>query len=170
MATRWREKVARWHNKHVGITEQPPGSNTDQRRDGIRAAQDGCANGTWLRGQPWCGCWAWAGLHAAGVLERGAYWMASVAAIENRARKGWWPFKMWTMDRTKVKRGDLVVLFGHGIHVETVRRVGRHHLYTWGGNTSSGNGGSQSNGGGAYRRVREYSQVHGFAILRERRF
>jgi hypothetical protein len=67
----WREKSANWHEAHLGITESPADSNCDSRSDGIRTSQDGCANGTWLRYQPWCGCWAWSGLYAAGKVKQG---------------------------------------------------------------------------------------------------
>jgi hypothetical protein len=58
------------------------------RSDGIRTSQDGCANGTWLRYQPWCGCWAWSGLYAAGKVRKGDSWLASVASIEDYAKAG----------------------------------------------------------------------------------
>jgi hypothetical protein len=82
----WRDKSGSWHDKHLGITESPADSNCDSRSDGIRTSQDGCANGTWLRYQPWCGCWAWSGLYAAGKVKKGDSWMASVASIEDYAK------------------------------------------------------------------------------------
>jgi hypothetical protein len=162
----WRSRSSSWHNDHLGITESPAGSNCDRRQDGIRAAQDGCANGTWLRHQPWCGVWCWAGLHAAGKVKQGDSWLASVAQIEDRARKGLAPFRGWTSDGSRAKTGDLVVLFGRGVHVGTVRSVDANYVYTWEGNTSSGNGGSQSNGGGSYKRARSRrTETYGYCLI-----
>jgi hypothetical protein len=75
----WRDKSAKWHDSHLGITENPADSNCDTRSDGIRTSQDGCANGTWLRNQPWCGCWAWSGLYAAGKVKKGESWLPPAA-------------------------------------------------------------------------------------------
>lgn len=163
----WRDKSAKWHDGHLGITENPADSNCDSRSDGIRTSQDGCANGTWLRYQPWCGCWAWSGLYAAGKVSKGASWLASVASIEDYARAGSGPFRGWTTDGSKAGKGDLVVLFGRGQHVGTVREITSSTCKTWEGNTSSGNSGSQSNGGGSYKRERSRaSEVYGYALVR----
>jgi hypothetical protein len=164
----WRDKSAAWHNGHVGITEDPANSNCDKRADGIRTSQDGCANGTWLRNQPWCGCWAWSGLYAAGKVKKGDSWLASVASIEDYARAGHGPFKGWTTDGSKAKAGDLVVLFGRGQHVGTVREITSSTCKTWEGNTSSSDGGSQSNGGGSYKRERSRSsETYGYALVKD---
>jgi hypothetical protein len=162
----WRDKVGKWQESHTGITESPANSNCDSRSDGIRTSQDGCANGTWLRYQPWCGCWAWSGLYAAGLVKKGDSWMASVASIEDYAKAKKGPFKGWTTDGSKAKKGDLVVLFGRGQHVGTVRSVDSNYCYTWEGNTSSSSGGSQSNGGGSYKRSRSRSgETYGYALV-----
>ena len=164
----WRDKSSKWHEDHIGITESPANSNCDSRSDGIRTSQDGCANGTWLREQPWCGCWAWSGLYAAGKLKKGESWMASVASIEDYARAGRGPFKGWTTDGSKAKKGDLVVLFGRGQHVGTVRSIDSNYAYTWEGNTSSGSSGSQSNGGGSYKRSRSRNgETYGYALVKD---
>jgi len=164
----WRDASAKWHDGHLGITESPPDSNCDSRSDGIRTSQDGCANGTWLRYQPWCGCWAWSGLYAAGKVKKGDSWLASVASIEDYAKAGKGPFKGWTTDGSKAKKGDLVVLFGRGQHVGTVRSIDSSYAYTWEGNTSSGSSGSQSNGGGSYKRQRSRSgETYGYALVKD---
>lgn len=152
-------------SRHRGLTEQPVGSNTDKHRDGIRHAQIQCAGGgNWLIGCPWCGVWVWAALHYAGVRNLSSR-LASVTFIEDDARAQRGPFRGWTQDKSKVLRGDLVVLFGRGVHVEMVRQVHSTYLVTDGGNTSPGVAGSQSNGGGSYRRKRPLSAVHGFALV-----
>jgi hypothetical protein len=164
----WRDKSAKWLEDHNGITEDPSGSNCDNRSDGIRASQDKCANGTWLRNQPWCGVWVFRGLLAAGKVKEGDSWLASVASIEDYARAGKGPFRGWTTDGSKAKKGDVVVLFGRGQHTATVREITADYCRTWEGNTSSSNGGSQSNGGGAFKRDRSRNgDTYGYALVRD---
>lgn len=152
-------------SKRVGYTEDPADSNCDQRSDGIRTAQDHCAGGgTWLRYQPWCGCWCFYALEAAGVQGIDSH-LASVAQIEDYAKAGQKCYRGWTTDRSKVMEGDLVVIGGYGVHVETVRGFNGSNTLTYGGNTSSGSSGSQSNGGGAYARERKPSEVRGYALV-----
>ena len=171
-----RGKTLHWLSSHRGITEQPAGSNTDQRKDGIRAAQLRIAGGaSFLLRAPWCGTWAGRALLAGGVKGVTSR-VASVAAIEDDARAGRGPFHGWHAGpftrhdwERSIFRGDLVVLFGRGIHVAVIRdakfdRAGRLlYVITDEGNTSSGNGGSQDNGGGAFRRIRPASAIHGVA-------
>jgi hypothetical protein len=151
--------------RRLGYTESPAGSNCDSRPDGIRTSQDHTAGGgTWLRGEPWCGCWCYYALETAGVKRLDSS-LASVAAIEDAARAGDKCFRGWTGDRAKVERGDLVVVGGYGVHVETVRGFSGSNTLTYGGNTSPGSSGSQSNGGGAYERSRYPSEVRGYALV-----
>ena len=176
MALSPRGRALRWLTNHRGLTEQPAGSNTDSRKDGIRHAQVTCAaGGNWLVGQPWCGVWHYMALRAGGVKGISSR-QASVELIEldARARRdpyghGWVTPQMRGWHK-RVHRGDAVILFGRGVHVETVRSV----RWIWrrlgviptdGGNTSSGNTGSQDNGGGAYRRLRRIADVRGFACV-----
>jgi hypothetical protein len=167
-----RGRALRWLTTHRYLTEQPAGSNTDNRSDGIRAAQVRLA--PWLVAQAWCGTWLANALIIAGV--RGVTpRLASVALIEDDARAGRCPFRRWLTIRDAgwwrhVERGDAVVLFGRGVHVETVRSAAWHWrrlglIRTEGGNTSSGNAGSQNNGGGSYPRLRPISAVYGFALV-----
>jgi len=168
-----RGRALRWLTNHRGITEQPPGSNTDNRADGIRAAQ--VKLGSWLVGLPWCGVWAANACLAGGVKMDRPYRWASVANIEDDARAHRNGFRGWKPASAGVKgvlRGDLVVLFGRGVHVEVVREIKPIRpwrpyrvIVTDGGNTSSGNAGSQDNGGGAFRRERRMRDVHGFALV-----
>lgn len=162
-----RGRALRWLTNHRGCTEQPYGSNSDHRKDGIRAAQLRCAGGgAWLIGAPWCGVWAYNALRAGGVHGITSR-LASVALIEDDARGKRGPFRGWTTSSRSALRGDLVVLFGRGVHVEVVRQVFPRlgYLITEGGNTSSGNGGSQANGGGSFRRIRRLRDVHGYALV-----
>jgi len=160
-----RETVMDHLERRLGYTESPAGSNCDSRSDGIRTAQDHTAGGgTWLRYQPWCGCWCYYALEAAGVKRLDSH-MASVASIEDYARSGAKCYRKWTTNRAEVTKGDLVVVGGYGVHVETVRGFSGSNALTYGGNTSPGSGGSQSNGGGAYARTRYPSEVRGYALV-----
>lgn len=165
-----RGRALRWLTNHRYLTEQPANSNTDNRKDGIRKAQIDCAGGAnWLVGQPWCGVWCFNALQAAGVKGISSR-MASVGFIEDDAKARRAPFRGWSTDPKRAIRGDLVVLFGYGVHVETVRSTAWAYrklglIRTDGGNTSSGSAGSQANGGGSYPRWRRLSEVHGFALV-----
>ena len=172
MALTPRGRALRWLSTHRSYTEQPPGSNTDRRKDGIRAAQKRL--GDWLVGQPWCGVWLAAALRAGGVQGVTAR-LASVAFIEDDARAGRAPFRGWVTPsqrgwHKRALRGDAVVLFGYGVHVEVLRSCAWHYrrlglIRTEGGNTSSGNAGSQDNGGGSYVRLRRIRDVRGIALV-----
>lgn len=176
-----RTRSLHWLSKHNGFTEQPAGSNTDNRSDGIRRAQ--LRLGSWLVGLAWCGVWAAMGLLASGV-KGVSYRQAGVANIEDDARASRRPFSHWVephearryrklpipgrKHRHRTLRASLVVLFGRGVHVETVIRVHPHLglIRTYGGNTSKEGDttGSQSNGGCSAKRWRRLSDAHGFAI------
>jgi hypothetical protein len=173
MALTPRGRALRWLTNHRGITEDPAGSNRDNRTDGITAAQ--MRIGSWVVGAPWCGTWAYNAARAGGVdIDNPSRW-ASVASIEDDARahrngfRGWVPTPRRTgSDWAGVYRADLVVLFGRGVHVETIRDCSRWrrllgYVATDGGNTSSGDTGSQDNGGGAFKRYRRISDIHGIA-------
>jgi hypothetical protein len=64
-----------------------------------------------------------------------------------------------------VTRGDLAVIGGYGVHVETVRGFDGSNTLTYGGNTSGTHEGSQSNGNGAYKRSRSSGEVRGYALV-----
>ncbi len=148
-----------------GYTENPAGSNSDKRADGISKWQRNCANGgSFLDHAPWCGVRCFDVLSHAGVKGLSSR-LASVALIEDDARAHRGPFRGWTSGTKGVLRGDLVVLFGRGVHVGLVREIHHGYIVTDEGNTSSGPGGSQSNGGGTFRRVRSLNEVHGFALV-----
>jgi hypothetical protein len=160
-----RELIMNHHERRLGYTEQPANSNCDNRSDGIRKSQDVTAGGgTWLRYQPWCGCWVAYSYITAGV-KRVDSSLASVAQIEDYAKQGAKCWRGWTTDRSKVQPGDAVVVGGYGGHVETVRGFSGSNTLTYGGNTSPGTSGSQSNGGGAYARTRYPSEVRGYALV-----
>jgi hypothetical protein len=140
----------------VGITESPPNSNRGPKIDGWERA---CG----VFAAPWCGCFANAVLVAGGFPDQ--EWLRFCPWIEGRAKSGesgW----LWTQ---APKAGDLV-LYGASIaqHVGVVAAVDgtpQRDTLTYEGNTSSGPGGSQSNGGiVAARRRHEDGSLAGFPI------
>lgn len=130
-----RDRALAWMADHRGCYESPDGSNCDSRSDGIRAAQDRCANGTWLRYQPWCGVWCWNAMHAGGVKNLDPN-IASVEWIEAQARAGRPPFTGWTTNGGNARPGDLVCLFSPGQHVGMVVQINADTVTTDEGNTS----------------------------------
>jgi len=115
-------------------------------------------------GWPWCGVAVWAAYkYGAGVLLDGRLrstdfiFTASAANTEH----------MFRVPLRQAKKGDLVLLFKRGQHVGMVAADYRGGaLATIEGNTSPGAAGSQSNGGGIFRRNRAASEV--VAIVRVR--
>jgi hypothetical protein len=171
MALTPRGRALRWLTNHRGITESPAGSNRDNRKDGITAAQKRL--GAWLVGQPWCGVWACNAALEGGVKIAKPYRWAAVANIEDDARARTNGFLKWVPnvpgeERGKVMRADLAVMFGRGCmsrrsassSTTATATSSRHHRRR---QHQRGPGGSQANGGGAFRRVRPISDVYGFA-------
>lgn len=138
--------------KYIGKTEQPYNSNTAPW--GLSA---------WIRqflglgyGVPWCGIFVGHCLKTAGVPVTGR--VAAVALIHDDARAGRNGFEK-LVPLSDAKPGDAVGLFGKSTHVGLIEKVVPGGVQTIEGNTSSGNAGSQSNGGGCYRRSRPASAV-----------
>lgn len=119
----------------------------------------------WARQKPeWQGG-AWCGTFVVDTLEQCGNTLLKTVdlpyytpAMEKWARAT----GRWKASRN-CKPGD-VLIFGKGKAVHTgflEKQLGRNYVQTIEGNTSSGNGGSQTNGGGVYRRVRPRSWVRG---------
>lgn len=72
----------------------------------------------------------------------------------------------WHSGVAGIQPGDIVFYQFDGDpqvdHVEIVEKVGRYGLLTIGGNTAPDDAGSQSNGGGVYRRSRSFKNVVGY--------
>lgn len=139
--------------KYVGTTEQPDGSNWGGNVEKF-------IRFTGYTGPVyWCGCWAcWV------VVKLGG------AKIPSKIRLGYGPYiisdarnhdnGLEAVAFGDARPGDIIVLWG-GEHIEVVsgRPVGGS-LPTIGGNTSPQPGsGSESNGGGVYRRIRSRADV-----------
>lgn len=160
----------------IGVTEDPPGSNRVPKLVawfkslGVRAYVE--------MGVAWCEQFAMAcGLAAgstsarAGLVERKFNALYTVEVVK-LARAG--KFGLSEVTEADVRPGDLAHFNFPGgdpltDHVEVVEippaQVGGGELVTIGGNTSPGDSGSQSNGGGVFRRRRLVYQVAAYVRL-----
>jgi hypothetical protein len=135
--------------KYVVTLETPSGSNKQPF-----APRCGHANG-----QPWCASFVVAVADEVGVpLPNRSAWTPSMADGFKRAARFY----------QKPKRGDIGFIDFPGDnktrvqHVVIVDEPGSYYVRTIEGNTSSGNKGSQDNGGGVYIRYRPYDIFVGF--------
>lgn len=156
------EAACKWALEQVGTTENPPGSNWGGRiEDWIRATG-------YTSPVPWCGCFVNAALIRAG-LPTGSGWIGFTPAIVARARAGTGGWS-WHGPESG-RRGDLALFDTPGgdpaVHVGLVlARLDASTYDTVEGNTSSGSGGSQDNGGGVFKRRRSTGgtfRIIGFA-------
>jgi hypothetical protein len=145
-------KALDWARGALGTTEHPPGSNRGPR---ITTWQTTLA--PWLVGAPWCGVFVGTALVYAGVKGINSR-VAAVAFIYDDAKHSRNGFAH-LVEKTSGRPGDAVGLFGLSTHVELIERRVPGGYVTIGGNTSPNAGGSQSNGGGVFRRTRPYSAV-----------
>lgn len=112
------------------------------------------------QGQPWCAAFVQWCLYKNGMWFSASY-PYYCPSIESAARsRGQW--------HSTPRAGDLVLFsFGYNeaVHVGFVEKVlDASRIQTIEGNTSSGSGGSQTNGGGVYRRIRSRTWgVRGYA-------
>lgn len=141
--------------QYLGKTEHPSNRGTW----GLNAWQSELAGGgSWLNAAPWCGIYVWAcltkGAGVKGLTSRCAA-VAFIYADAAAGRNGW----RSRHARDQGRPGDAVILFGTSTHVGLIEKRVVGGYQTLEGNTSPGTGGSQSNGGGCYRRVRPYSAV-----------
>lgn len=139
---------------HIGVTEHPAGSNRGPQVDVWERACNVLA-------APWCGCFANACLVAAGLpSDFRLRYCPTIEAMAKNRQDGW----SW---HSTPEPGDLV-LYGRTIaaHVGIVESVtGGQDTSTLEGNTGSGPGGSQANGGIVARRHRHSDgSLGGFPI------
>jgi len=145
---------------HVGVKERPAGSNSGPFIDAW------CRLAGYTNPVPWCGCFVNACIVAAGLPSGAGWQIGFTPAIVAHAKRG---IGGWSWHATG-RPGDLA-LFDSGpggdiaVHVEIVRaKLSASRYSTYGGNTSSGNAGSQSNGGMVARRD-DRSTIGGFHII-----
>lgn len=114
-------------------------------------------------GIPYCAmfasyCLNWAGIEAAGLPGSYVPWILSANSDAGRL-----------VANEDAQPGDLVIFDWQGDGVaDHIGIVEENHpdegwMQTIEGNTSPGSGGSQSNGGGVYRRARNYNSIIGVA-------
>lgn len=154
-------RTVRWALSRVGVVERPAFSNS------------GPFISDWLRmsdgqpGWPWCQAFANAGVFigtARKVQLKSCYTPQVVDWARNREHG------LRIVSSSEAAPGDLVYFKFPGIssdfcdHVGILESKGRGVVNTIEGNTSRGNGGSQNNGGGVFRRSRPLSVV--VAIVR----
>lgn len=157
-----RAAAVRWALSKNGVNEQPAYSNRGPGKDGITAMQE--ASGYPGGGVPWCQCFA---SYSAQVGTRGrlkAAWFGGyTVGVVSMARAGERGLRLIKLEAARP--GDWIEFnFPGG---ESVDHVGVFLSYdrTNGtvtcieGNTSPGSGGSQANGGGAYKRTRDIGLV-----------
>lgn len=137
--------------KYIGYTENPKNSN--RTVFGERYGWNGVA---------WCVIFLWACFAEAGAqsLFYGGQKVASCSALKSYAQKT----GQWVTSGYRV--GDLVIFDFPGTsavtdHIGIVEEVSGKTLVTIEGNTSPDDKGSQSNGGGVYRKKRSTSLVNG---------
>lgn len=141
----------------IGTVEHPAGSNWGPKiSDWIKGAGYGS-------GVPWCGCFTNACVMAGGV-QSGAGWIGYTPAVVTHAKRG---IGGWSWHASG-EAGDLALFDTPGgdpaVHIGvTEKRLSVTSYQTIEGNTSSGSGGSQANGGGVFRRQR--STQGGFRII-----
>jgi hypothetical protein len=154
-------EALKWAAAQINTTESPAGSNRGPKIDAWNRAV-GTPPGPFAY---WCGAFANAVLVAGGFPDQ--YWLRYCPWIEAHAQghlDGW----AWIPVGGDVRKGDLVLydekgIAGHVGVVETV--VNNRDASTVEGNTGSGPGGSQSNGGGVFRRHRHTDgSLTGFRI------
>lgn len=150
----------------VGETENPPGSNTSSF---IRAMQR--AVGAPAGAYSWCGLFVWWATEGAGVrgLAERALYVPFIIEDAKACRNGFAGF----VRALDAKPGDWVCMdFGGsgdlgehvGMAIGRPQKIGDvWYVPTVEGNTSSSVVGSQSNGGGVFRRQRPIHQIVGCA-------
>jgi hypothetical protein len=142
--------VLAWARAQLGVTESPPNSNR------VRYWAD--AGMAKLQGQPWCDAFVSAAFKLHGVdVPPQSYCPYSEAWYRKGGR---------LVDVTKAQPGDQV-LFHFAGEANEANHTGilesidlaKHTVTCLEGNTAPGSAGSQSNGGGVYRRTRSFSVV-----------
>jgi hypothetical protein len=146
----------------IGVVEHPAGSNKGPGQDGITAMQNASIG---FDGQPWCQCFVSYALEVAtkGRLKASTYGGYTVSVVQWAKRR---ERRLSTCSLMTAKPGDWCY-FNFKPGGDPVEHVGmflsydaRTHTVTCiEGNTSSGDSGSQDNGGGCFKRTRSANVV-----------
>lgn len=137
-------------------TERPPDTNITKAWDVYHERTGAPA----YQRQPWCGAALTNVLRAAGWDDSPPNFI-SVYAIQSWAEAN----RRWRYGAAGIQPGDVLVLFGPGIHTGIARSAVRADgtILTEEGNTSPGSEGSQFNGGTFALKVRRVTDVYGVA-------
>ena len=148
-----RSKIKDWLDKHIGVHENPDGSNKGNPEP------SGWQNRVYGDdGVPWCACMAVCSAWDAGITGSGT---AGVYNNVQLAKQGKGIYKGWTNDPSKVHAGDHAFIGSDHTGVVYDRDTGT----TVEGNTS--NSGSQWNGGSVVKKNRGWGYWSaGFGIIR----
>lgn len=148
-----RSNIKKWLDKHIGVHENPDGSNKGNPEP------SGWQNRVYGDdGVPWCACFAVCSAWDNGVTGSGT---AGVYNNVQLAKQGKGIYKGWTMDSSKVHAGDHAFIGSDHTGVIYDRETGT----TVEGNTS--NSGSQWNGGSVVKKNRGWGYWSaGFGIIR----
>ncbi len=155
------QKALAFLRGYIGKTEHPPGSN--KAPWGLTAWQSSL--GLWLVGQAWCGVTIGTAMIRAGVEGVTSRCAAVVLNLDDaiNRRNGWasvvYRRKTGQGSLANAKPGDVVGLFGESTHTGMIEKRVPGAFVCLEGNTSPGNSGSQSAGGGLFRRTRPDAAV-----------
>lgn len=155
------DATVQWCREQVGVKESPAGSN---RGPLVSKWQKDVAG---IDGQPWCGAFVGYGLkHVGGiVVAASVVYTPSIYTHGLNGTGGMERVVKWDQRQP----GDLLLYKWPGVSRDFCDHVGildTDRVHSVEGNTSPGVAGSQSNGGGVYRRDRGNSNV--VAVVRPR--
>lgn len=157
------ERAVKLALSHVGTIESAGKPNRGPKIDAWQTEHLGWA------GFAWCGAFVGSLLKqvgVSGIVGKNIVYTPSIFADAKAGRNGFEKL----VPLSSAKPGDLVLFnFPGGAHVDHVGMAIAPYdartqtIATVEGNTSAGSAGSQSNGGGVFRRVRPASQIAGVA-------
>jgi hypothetical protein len=157
-----RSRLLAWALGQVGTTEHASGSKPASRRDQKRI--DAWQREFGLSGVAWCGCFVGYGLRVvAGIadIDDRVVWVPFITEDARAGRHGW----SRVVPAVDAVPGDVGVLCwstaGEPEHVGFViaNDQARSVMHTLEGNTTSGDDGDQSSGGGVFERQRPYDCI-----------
>jgi cell wall-associated NlpC family hydrolase len=147
-----------WAKARVGVVEHPAGSNQGPK---ITAWQE--MSGYPGGGVPWCQCFVNASAYVGSRKRIKPIWFGGyTVSVVEQANNGDHGLKRISLEAARP--GDWIYFnFPGGESVDHVGLFMHSNsdgtISTIEGNTSSGNSGSQSNGGGVFRRTRDRSLI-----------
>lgn len=140
---------------HIGTVEKPAGSNRGPKISEWQRRVIGSD------GYAWCACFTTCMAWDVGCKGGSS---AGVIVCKDMAQRGVGIYRGYTTDPSKVMRGDFAIVGCSSCHIELC--IDNNDAYhTIGGNTSSGTGGSQYNGGGVFERHRGKGEIIGWCLV-----